>query len=207
MMRETLVSLAGAVLAALSAPALADDKSKCLDARDHYAAIHGCSEIIRGDPKDAIAYYLRGNALAKNGDLGQAIADFSKAIALNPNFAPAYDSRAAAYVAKGDYTRAVADVTKAGEVAPKKGLKAANQTPATKEKAPAGFAKVKPPAGFATVKPPAGLVKGVEVKPPVSGAGTEAAVKKTGNSDGNPRAETYRTGTAAWWRARQSPGD
>ena len=32
MMRETLVPLAGAVLAALSVPALADDKSKCLDA-------------------------------------------------------------------------------------------------------------------------------------------------------------------------------
>jgi tetratricopeptide (TPR) repeat protein len=119
-MRVTLVPLACAVLAAFSVSALADDRSKCLDARDHTLAIKGCSEIIRRDPKDAIAYYMRGNALAKNGDLGQAIADFSKAIALNPRFAPAYDSRAATYVAKGDYTRAVADVTKAGEVAPRK---------------------------------------------------------------------------------------
>ena len=186
-MRETLVPLAGAVLAALSVPALADDKNKCLDARDHYAAIHGCSEIIRRDPKDAIAYYLRGNALAKNGDLGQAIADFSKAIALNPGFAPAYDSRAAAYVAKGDYTRAVADVTKAGEIAPKKGLVPAKATvTATKEKAPAGFAKA------------------VEVKPPT--AGTAAATKMTeqqgqGRSHGKPQAETYPIGTATWWRA------
>ena len=191
------------VLLAVCLPfaALADDKNKCLDSRDHHVAISGCSEIIRRDPKDAVAYYLRGNALAKNGDLGQAIADFSKAIALNPGFPPAYDSRAAAYVAKGDYTRAVADVTKAGEVAPKKGPKAANQTPATKEKAPAGFAKVKPPAGFAQVKPPAGLVK----KPPA--AGTAAPAKETERqgyaaSRGNPR-----IGSAAWWRARQSAGE
>lgn len=206
-MRESLVPLAGAVLAALSVAALADDKNKCLDARDHYAAIHGCSEIIRGDPKDAIGYYVRGKALAKNGDLGQAIADFSKAIDLNPSFAPAYDSRAAAYVAKGDYTRAVADVTKAGEVAPKKGLKAANQTPATKEKAPAGYAKVKPPAGFANVKPPAGLVKGVEVKPPASGAGTQALAKKTEQPRNSYGTQRYRTGSTAWWRARESGGD
>ena len=198
-MRETFVPLAGVVLAALSVSALADEKNKCVDARDHHVAISGCSEIIRRDPKDAIAYYLRGKALAKNGDLGQAIADFSKAIALNPNFAPAYDSRAAAYVAKGDYTRAVADVTRAGELAPKKGLKPAKETvTATKDKAPAGFAKVKPPAG---------LVKGVEVKPPA--AGTEAPAKKTEQSGyfrGNPRAETYRTGTAAWWRAMEGAG-
>ena len=179
------------VLLAVCLPfaALADDKNKCLDARDHHVAISGCSEIIRRDPKDAIAYYLRGNALAKNGDLGQAIADFSKAIALNPGFAPAYDSRGAAYVAKGDYVRAVADVTKAGELAPKKGLRAAKGTvTATKDKAPAGIAK------------------GVEVKPPT--AGTAAPTKMTeqqgqGKSDVKPRAETHPIGTATWWRAME----
>ena len=183
------------VLLAVCLPfaALADDKNECLDSRDHHVAISGCSEIIRRDPKDAVAYYLRGNALAKNGDLGQAIADFSKAIALNPGFPPAYDSRAAAYVAKGDYTRAVADVTKAGELAPKKGLMVAKTLT---DKAPAGFAKVKPQAG---------LVKGVEVKPPT--AGTVAPAKETERrgyaaSRGNPR-----IGSTAWWRARQSAGE
>ena len=164
-MRVTLVPLAGAVLVALSVSALADDKNKCLDAKDHHVAIKGCSEIIRRDPKDAIAYYLRGNALAKNGDLGQAIADFSKAIALNPIFAPPYDGRAAAYVAKGDYTRAVADVTKAGELTPKKGLKAAKAT-----------------VTAASDKAPAAIAKDVQVKPPIAGAA--ATAKKTAPSKG-----------------------
>jgi len=142
MMRETLAPLTCAVLAALAASALADDKTNCLGHSDHLVAIKGCSEIIRQDPKDAIAHYLRGTVLAKNGDLGQAIADFSKAIALDPGFAPAYDSRAAAYVAKGDYTSAVADVTRASELVPRKGLKAAKGTvTVAKEKSPAGTAK------------------------------------------------------------------
>jgi len=173
-MRETLVRLAGAVLVAFSVSALADDKNKCLDAKDHHVAIKGCSEIIRRDPKDAIAYYLRGNALAKNGDLGQAIADFSKAIALNPGFAPPYDGRAAAYVAKGDYTRAVADVTKAAELAPKKGQKAAKATVTASDKAPAAMAK------DVQVKP--AIAKDVQVKPPIAGAA--ATAKKTGPPKG-----------------------
>ena len=118
-MRVSLAAVAGAILAVLSASALAQDRSSCLDTKDNARAIKGCSEIIRSDPKDAIAYYMRGNALAKNGDVGQAIADLNKAIALNPGFAPAYDSRANLYVAKGDYSQAVVDVTKAGELSAK----------------------------------------------------------------------------------------
>src|SRR5262245_33704329 len=111
-----MASLACAVGAVLSGSALADDRSDCLGSKDNLVAIRACSEIIRREPSDAVAYYLRGDALARNNDLGQAIADFSKAIALSPRFSPAYDSRATAYVAKGDYTSAVADVTKAAEL-------------------------------------------------------------------------------------------
>ena len=58
--------------------------------------------------------------MAKNGDLGQAISDYNKAIEINPRFAAAYNSRAEAFVARGDYERAVADVTKAGELGSRK---------------------------------------------------------------------------------------
>jgi tetratricopeptide (TPR) repeat protein len=136
-MRKTLVPLACAAIAALSASALADERTDCMSHKDNIVAIRGCSEIIRRDPKDGIAYYLRGNALARNNDLGQAIVDFNKAIALNPGFAPAYDRRASAYVAKGDYTSAVADATRSAELTSKKASSAAKGTmTSTKSKTP-----------------------------------------------------------------------
>ncbi|NJO35056.1 MAG: tetratricopeptide repeat protein [Rhodospirillales bacterium] len=57
-----------------------------------------------------------GNALARNGDVGQAIADYDKAIRLNPNYGPAYDSRAMAYTSKGDHARALADAIKSAQL-------------------------------------------------------------------------------------------
>lgn len=119
-MTRKMATLVGALLFTLSAPSLAQDRSSCLDTKDYVKAIRDCSDIIRNSPKDASGYRLRGDVLAKNGDLGQAIADYSKAIEIDPRFAAAYDSRAQAYVAKGDYERAVADVAKAREVASQK---------------------------------------------------------------------------------------
>ena len=135
-MRPIAASFACAVVAILAVPVLAQDRSSCLDSKDYYRAIKSCSEFIRSHPKDAVAYHMRGDVLAKNGDLGQAIADYSKAIEINPAYAPAYDSRATAYTNKGDYTRAVADVTKAGELAARKGKQVkASPLAATKPKA------------------------------------------------------------------------
>jgi Flp pilus assembly protein TadD len=115
-MTRKMAALAGTILFTLSAPSLAQDRSSCLEAKDYVKAVRACSDIIRSHPKDASAYHMRGTVLAKNGDLGQAIADYTKAIEISPNFAAAYNSRAEAYVAKGDYAHAVSDVTKAGEV-------------------------------------------------------------------------------------------
>jgi tetratricopeptide (TPR) repeat protein len=144
-MRGSLAHFAAILVVSLSAAALAQDRGTCLDTKDHLQAIRGCSEIIRKDPKDAIAYYMRGTALAKNGDVGQAISDFSKSIALNPRFAPAYSGRAAAYISKGDAARAAVDTAKAGELAARsekeiKAKAAAKDKPAkdklAKDKAP-----------------------------------------------------------------------
>jgi tetratricopeptide (TPR) repeat protein len=108
-----------ASLMLVAATALADDKSDCLDSKDHNLRIKGCSAMIERNPKDFVAYHNRGDAYGLKGEVDQAISDYTKAIVLNPNYAPAYNSRGRAYVSKGDYVRAVDDVTKAGELARK----------------------------------------------------------------------------------------
>ena len=105
-------SIAIGILALLAVPALTQSRNSCFETTDYVKAVKACSEVIRSHPKDASAYHIRGDVLAKHGDFGQAIADYSKAIEIN--------SRAEAFVAKGDYERAVADVTKAGELGSQK---------------------------------------------------------------------------------------
>src|SRR5262245_47999331 len=111
-----LRSVMAAGLVLVSAAALADNKSDCLDSKDHDLRIKGCSTLIQHNPKDVVAYHNRGEAYGLKGDSDRAISDYSQAIALNPNYAPAYNGRGRAYTSKGDYVHAVADVTKAGEL-------------------------------------------------------------------------------------------
>ena len=116
--RLALLSVAVSLML-VSAVALADDQSDCLDSSDHDLRIKGCSAIIERNPKDVIPYHNRGDAYGLKGDVDRAISDYTKAIVLNPNYAPAYNSRGRAYASKGDYIRAVDDVTKAGELTSK----------------------------------------------------------------------------------------
>jgi tetratricopeptide (TPR) repeat protein len=115
-MRLTM-AMAATIVATQAMPAFSQDLKSCADPKDSLQAIKICSDIIRSHPNDAAAYHLRGNALARNGDLGQAIADYTRAIQVNPNYAPAYESRAMALTDKGDYARALPDATKAAELA------------------------------------------------------------------------------------------
>ena len=131
-MRSKITGVTAVILAVQAAIVLAQDRSGCLDTKDNYQAIKNCSEFIRAHPNDAPAFHMRGEALARNGDLGQAIIDYSKAIQLNPSYGPAYDSRASAYTNKGDYTRALIDATKAAELA-KMGQEAKAKTLVNKE--------------------------------------------------------------------------
>ena len=116
-MRLTIATVAAAILASQVAPALSQDMAACADPKDSARAIRVCSEIIHNQPTNAAAYRLRGDALVRNGDFGQGLADYAKAIQINPKYAPAYESRASAYTNKGDYTHALADATKAAELA------------------------------------------------------------------------------------------
>ncbi len=53
--------------------------------------------------------YARGAAYAKDGDLGQAIADFSRAIRRWPQWPAPYEARASLYEQQGEAKRALAD--------------------------------------------------------------------------------------------------
>ena len=110
-MIRNLAFLAMALCAALfaaSAAAVAGPKEDCA-AKSGDVAIAGCTELIRRNSKDAVAYYNRGNAYDDTGEQNRAIADYTRAIELNPNYAEAYTSRGNAYDDKGEHDRAIAD--------------------------------------------------------------------------------------------------
>jgi tetratricopeptide (TPR) repeat protein len=109
-----------ASFALVSTIALADDRSDCLDSKDHDLRIKGCSAMIERNPKDVIAFSNRAEAYELKGEVDRAISDYTKAIVSDPKYAPAYNGRGRAYVSKGDYVRAVDDVTRAGELTRKK---------------------------------------------------------------------------------------
>ena len=142
-MRPRKASVALAIIALTSVPALAQSRNSCVETKDYVKAVKACSEIIRSHPKDASAYQMRGDVLAKNGDLGQAIADYNKAIDIDPRLAAAYNARAQAFVTKGDYERAVADVTKAGEVASQKRQQAKAKAPVRAKPKMSSYASAK----------------------------------------------------------------
>jgi tetratricopeptide (TPR) repeat protein len=99
MLRKLLFCFAILVIAG---PAAATDTNRAI--ADHTAA-------IRKDPKNANAYYNRGNAYSDKGDTDRAIADYTAAIRLNPTYANAYYNRGNGYSNKGDTDRAIADYT------------------------------------------------------------------------------------------------
>jgi tetratricopeptide (TPR) repeat protein len=59
-----------------------------------------------------------GRACLDTGKYDDAIADYTKAIALDPNVALAYTNRGLAYYRKGEYERAIADHSKAIAIDP-----------------------------------------------------------------------------------------
>ena len=61
----------------------------------------------------AEAYGNRGNAFFKEGNLSQAIADYTRVIAINPLYARIYNNRGLAYYSAKDYAKAWADVHQA----------------------------------------------------------------------------------------------
>jgi len=67
----------------------------------------------RGERDLAGILYNRGTRNAKNGNLTQAIEDFTKAIEIKPDDIMAYNNRGSAFAQQGDYIQAISDFTKA----------------------------------------------------------------------------------------------
>jgi tetratricopeptide (TPR) repeat protein len=74
--------------------------------------IQSYDQVIKIAPT-AQVYTSRGAAYYDKGDLKQAIADYSQAVALDPKDSYAYNDRGAAYDDQNDYTHAIADYTQA----------------------------------------------------------------------------------------------
>jgi tetratricopeptide (TPR) repeat protein len=67
----------------------------------------------QGEKDLAGVLYNRGTRNARNGNLNQAIEDFTRAIEIKPDDIMAYNNRGSAYAQQGDYIQAISDFTKA----------------------------------------------------------------------------------------------
>ena len=67
-------------------------------------------------PGYAEAYYNRGIAYARKGDLDRAIQDYDKALELKPDLAVAYYNRGVAWLRLKSWEKARADLTSAGSM-------------------------------------------------------------------------------------------
>lgn len=82
---------------------------------DFRAAVKGCSEVIRENPKAAWAYYSRGSANSAMGETGLAMADLTKAIDLEPGNESYLLFRALLFLHQNAFQDAVADANKSIE--------------------------------------------------------------------------------------------
>jgi tetratricopeptide (TPR) repeat protein len=76
-------------------------------------AVDFFSGIIRENPQDADAFFIRGNIRSEQGEFAKAIADFNKAIELDPKKGAAFNSRGYAWRNLGEADKAIADFNQA----------------------------------------------------------------------------------------------
>ncbi len=81
--------------------------------RSHGAEYDRLTEAINRNPRDATAYYKRGNVLARQKEYELAARDFGRAIELDPDDPQAYNNRCWVNVALGLGQKAVADCDQA----------------------------------------------------------------------------------------------
>jgi len=77
------------------------------------------TRVIEIDPKNAEAYFHRGNVWYDKGDYNNAIADYTQAIEIDPQYAKAYNKRGLAWKKQGNYDKAIADYTQAIDINPR----------------------------------------------------------------------------------------
>jgi tetratricopeptide (TPR) repeat protein len=79
---------------------------------------NSCPSACESLPTDAMDDFNRGIAYQEKGELDQAIASYTKAIAILPQYADVYYQRGLAYFAQGDYERAIVDYNQTLEINP-----------------------------------------------------------------------------------------
>lgn len=85
------------------------DFNLCADKDNPDANIAGCTALIQKGEADYGIYYKRALAYFDKGRYAEAIADFTKVIALDPKNHSYYSLRGFAYEKKGQRTQAIAD--------------------------------------------------------------------------------------------------
>jgi len=102
-------------------PGLSMDKARYYREQENYGiAAEHATEAIRLDPKNAEAYYLRGDLYYDDPAVetyDKAIADYTRAIGLDDSKSKYYSSRGDAYYESGEYGKAIADYKAAKEKA------------------------------------------------------------------------------------------
>jgi tetratricopeptide (TPR) repeat protein len=83
------------------------------------AAIRDLDKRIAQNPKDAAAYYRRGQEFAKGGDYARAIRDFDETLKLTPKDADAFNNRCWANAILGDLQSALKDCNEALQIRPR----------------------------------------------------------------------------------------
>ena len=73
-------------------------------------------EVLKLDPENADAYYERGKAHRRLGNLQQAIEDFSEAVRINPTHAAAYNYRGLVHKSLGQIDQAFSDMMEAASL-------------------------------------------------------------------------------------------
>jgi TolA-binding protein len=83
------------------------------------ATVKDLDKRIQQNPKDAAAYYKRGQELAKGGDYARAIKDFDETLKLNPKDADAFNNRCWAHAIVGDLQAALKDCNESLQIRPR----------------------------------------------------------------------------------------
>lgn len=76
------------------------------------------NDTVQKSPRLAMPYFGRGAAYAAQGNLSQAISDYTRAIEIIPGLAVAYHNRGNVYFQQGRLPQAISDYTRAIEIDP-----------------------------------------------------------------------------------------
>ena len=88
-----------------SAEDLLQQATAAAEKGDHDRAVVLLSEVLKKEPKTAIAWYLRGRANFCAGKVAESVADFDKYVELSPNAESRQWERGISYYYAGEYAK------------------------------------------------------------------------------------------------------